>query len=178
LLRPDNEANAALRLHQRLAAASGVGQPGDDSNERLFTGVAEHVDAADELPEAYRRAVIAAQTAAVEPESGTIASWETIGPYRAIATRLRTDDGAVSELLETLIRADATGDLLNTLEVFYDQGDNVKAVADTLHLHRTSLYYRLNKIRDILGADPLNGATRLELHLALKARRWNRRPRI
>ncbi|BAH50595.1 PucR family transcriptional regulator [Rhodococcus opacus] len=178
LLRPDNEANAALRLHQRLAAASGVGQPGDTHTERLFTGVTENIAAADELPEAYRRAVIAAQTAAVEPESGTIASWETIGPYRVIATRVLTDDGVVSELLATLIRGDSTGDLLDTLEVFYDQGDSVKAVADTLHLHRTSLYYRLNKIRDILGVDALNGATRLELHLALKARRWNRRPRI
>jgi DNA-binding PucR family transcriptional regulator len=128
-------------------------------------------------PRAYRRAFIAAQTAAVEPESGTIASWETIRPYRIIATRVRTD-GAVSELLETLIHADASGELLNTLEVFYDQNDNIKAIADTLHLHRTSLYYRLHKIRDTIGGDPLNGATRLELHLALKARRWNQRPRI
>ncbi|MFC9549970.1 PucR family transcriptional regulator [Rhodococcus sp. NPDC056960] len=177
LLRPDNEANAALHLHQRLASASGAGRPGDNRRERLYTGVAENLRSADELPEAYRRAVIAAQTAAVEPESGTIASWETIGPYRLIATRMRTD-GTVSDLLESLIGADTTGDLVGTLEVFYDKGDNVQAVADTLHLHRTSLYYRINKIRDILGVDPLNGATRLELHLALKARRWNRRPRI
>ncbi|MDF3304444.1 helix-turn-helix domain-containing protein [Rhodococcus sp. T2V] len=177
LLRPDNEANAALRLHQRLAAASGVGQPGDTAPERLYTGVAENISSTSELPEAYRRAVIAAQTAAVEPESGTIATWETIGPYRLIATRLRTD-GSISDLLDTLVDADPNGDLVNTLEVFYDQGDNVKAVADTLHLHRTSLYYRINKIRDILGVDPLGGATRLELHLALKARRWTRRPRI
>lgn len=177
LLRPDNEANAALRLHQRLAAASGVTQPGNTSPERLYTGVAENISSIDQLPEGYRRAVIAAQTAAVEPESGTIATWDTIGPYRLIATRLRTE-GTVSDLLDTLVEADPNGDLVNTLEVFYDQGDNVKAVADTLHLHRTSLYYRINKIRDILGVDPLNGATRLELHLALKARRWTRRPRI
>jgi PucR family transcriptional regulator, proline-responsive transcriptional activator len=177
LLRPDNEANAALRLHQRLAAASGVGQPGDASGERLYTGVTENISSIDELPQAYRRAIIAAQTAAVEPESGTIASWETIGPYRIIGTRMRTD-GTVSELLETLIKADTSGELLNTLEVFYDQHDNIKAVADTLHLHRTSLYYRLHKIRDIVGVDPLNGAARLELHLALKARRWDRRPRV
>ncbi|MFC9361958.1 helix-turn-helix domain-containing protein [Rhodococcus sp. NPDC057014] len=54
----------------------------------------------------------------------------------------------------------------------------VVAQHDALHLHRTSLYYRINKIRDILGVDPLGGATRLELHLALKASRWTRRPRI
>jgi PucR family transcriptional regulator, proline-responsive transcriptional activator len=177
LLRPDTEANAALSLHQRLAAASGVGQPGDHSSERLYTGVADSFSSVDQLPKAYRRAVIAAQTAAVEPESGTIASWETIGAYRIIATRVRTD-GTVSNLLETLIHADTSGELLNTLEVFYDQNDNIKAVADALHLHRTSLYYRLHKIRDIIGVDPLNGAARLELHLALKARRWNQRPRI
>ena len=177
LLRPGNKANPALRLHQRLVAASRVDQSGNPGCEHLYTGVAENFASIDELPQAYRRATIAAQTAAVEPESATIASWETIGPYRIIGTRLRTD-GPVSELLETLTQADTSGELLNTLEVVYDQHDNIKAVSGALHLHRTSIYYRLRKIRDIIGVDPLNGAARLELHLALKARRWDRRPRI
>jgi hypothetical protein len=175
LLRPDNEANAALQIHQRLAAASG--STSDQHGERLYTGVAENVDSLSNLPEVYRRAIIAAQAAAVEPESGTIASWETIGAYRVIATRLRTA-GVVSELLEKLTQADTSGELVTTLEVFYDQHENVKAVADALHLHRTSLYYRIHKIRDILGVDPFDGGVRLELHLALKARRWEQRPRI
>jgi len=38
---------------------------------------------------------------------------------------------------------------------------------------RTTLYYRLTRLRDIVGADPLNGAARPELHLAIKAERWS-----
>ena len=177
LMRADNEPNPAVGLHQCLTAASCVAEPGDETRERLYTGVGESVASITELPRAYRHATIAAQTAAVEPEYGAVARWETIGAYRIIGTRMRTD-GPVSELLETLIRADNSGELLNTLEVLYDHDDNIQAVADSLHLHRTSLYYRLNKIRDVLGVDPLNGAVRLELHVALKARRWERRPRI
>lgn len=177
LLRPDDEPNPAVRLHRCLAGASRVGEPGGETPGRLYTGVAESVLAITELPRAYRHATIAAQTAAVEPEYGAVARWADIGAYRIIGTRMRTD-GPVSELLETLIRADSSGELLNTLEVLYDHDDNIQAVADSLHLHRTSLYYRLNKIRSVLGIDPLNGAVRLELHVALKARRWERRPRI
>lgn len=172
LLRPGQDADAALLLHQRLSATTGSSAAAD----HLYTGIAERFSAVEALPQAYRRAVIAAQTAAVQPGFGAVASWETIGPYRVIGERMRTD-GSVSALLTRLLAGDHTGELATTLEVFYDERDNVKAVADALHLHRTSLYYRLNKIRDILGVDPLDGSVRLELHLALKARRWERRPR-
>ncbi|HKU30517.1 MAG TPA: helix-turn-helix domain-containing protein, partial [Arthrobacter sp.] len=55
---------------------------------------------------------------------------------------------------------------------------SVQDVATKLHLHRSSIYNRLGRIRQLIGADPLGGAIRLELHAALKARRWAGRPRI
>jgi DNA-binding PucR family transcriptional regulator len=51
-------------------------------------------------------------------------------------------------------------------------------VAAKLHLHRSSIYNRLGRIRQLLGVDPLKGLPRLELHAALKMRRWSARPRI
>jgi len=54
----------------------------------------------------------------------------------------------------------------------------VQEVAAELHLHRSSIYNRLAKIRSLIGADPLAGQVRLELHLAMKAHRWSGRPRI
>jgi PucR family transcriptional regulator, proline-responsive transcriptional activator len=176
LLRPDRESSAVLQLHKQFSVSNPSPAVGPEE-DRLCTGVAA-VSSIDELPRSYRRAVIAAQTAAVEPEFGPIADWDDIGPYQIIATSLRPAETPLSERLQTLVDADPTGGLVDTLEALYDRGDSVQLVADQLHLHRTSLYYRLNKIRDLIGADPLVGAMRLELHLALKARRWNRRPRI
>jgi DNA-binding PucR family transcriptional regulator len=64
------------------------------------------------------------------------------------------------------------------LELLYDTGGSVQNVAAELHLHRSSIYNRLAKIRSLIGADPMAGQVRLELHLAMKAHRWSRRPRI
>ena len=73
---------------------------------------------------------------------------------------------------------DRNHELLPVLELFYDNDGSVQEVADKLHLHRSSIYNRLGRIRQLLGVDPLKGMVRLELHAALKARRWAGRPRI
>jgi DNA-binding PucR family transcriptional regulator len=73
---------------------------------------------------------------------------------------------------------DRNHELLPVLELFYDNDSSVQGVADKLHLHRSSIYNRLGRIRQLLGVDPLKGMVRLELHAALKARRWAGRPRI
>ena len=69
-------------------------------------------------------------------------------------------------------------ELLPVLELLYDHDGSVQEIAAKLHLHRSSIYNRLGRVRALLGADPLHGQVRLELHLALKAQRWLRRPRI
>jgi DNA-binding PucR family transcriptional regulator len=73
---------------------------------------------------------------------------------------------------------DRNGELLPVLELLYDNDGSVQDVATKLHLHRSSIYNRLGRIRQLLGVDPLKGMPRLELHAALKMRRWSGRPRI
>lgn len=65
--------------------------------------------------------------------------------------------------------------LLATLEAYLDAAGDVQAVAARLGLHRSSLYYRLDRATDLLSADLSHGPTRLALHLACKARRVRRR---
>ena len=65
--------------------------------------------------------------------------------------------------------------LLATLETFLDLAGDVQAVAQRLSLHRSSLYYRLDRIAHLAGIDLADGLVRLDLHLALKARRVRRR---
>ncbi|TFC16827.1 PucR family transcriptional regulator [Cryobacterium algoritolerans] len=45
--------------------------------------------------------------------------------------------------------------------LIYDKDGSVAEVASQLHLHRTSIYNRLGRIRDLIGVDPLNGYVRL-----------------
>jgi DNA-binding PucR family transcriptional regulator len=65
--------------------------------------------------------------------------------------------------------------LLATLEAFLDLAGDVQAVAKRLNLHRSSLYYRLDRIAKLADVDLADGLVRLDLHLALKARRVRRR---
>ncbi|MFC9557754.1 helix-turn-helix domain-containing protein [Rhodococcus sp. NPDC056960] len=64
-----------------------------------------------------------------------------------------------------------SGEFATTLELFLDHGGDALAVADEMHIHRSSVYYRLSRVEDLLGVSLSDGRTRLELHLWLKLRR-------
>ncbi|MDF3144596.1 MULTISPECIES: helix-turn-helix domain-containing protein [unclassified Streptomyces] len=177
LVRSSRDADTPLQLHHDLTTAVATTAGHADTPPPVFVGVSNPLKTIERLPEAFQQAVIAAQAAAVDPELGSLAGWDDIGPYRFLARNLRRETLHQSELHDRLYAADDSGDLLHTLEVYYDTA-SVNEVARRLHLHRTSLYYRLGRIKDAIGTDPLDGPTRLELHMAIKAARWSRRPRI
>jgi sugar diacid utilization regulator len=59
-------------------------------------------------------------------------------------------------------------ELVNTLARYLDSGGNYDHTARALNIHRSTLRYRLGRIRDISGHDLQNVETRLNLHLATK----------
>lgn len=129
------------------------------------------------LPAAYREATTAVQAASVDPRVGQLVDYRDTGVYQFLAeSRGLLPTGSVH--YRELAERDRNGELLPVLELLYDTDGSVADVAAGLHLHRSSVYNRLAKVRSIIGADPLKGHTRLELHLALKAARWSRRPRL
>ncbi len=62
-------------------------------------------------------------------------------------------------------------DLFNTLENYLDAGGNSVQTAETLHIHRSTLNYRLSRIKDICDVDLTSASTRLNLQIALKLMR-------
>ncbi|MCY3779741.1 MAG: PucR family transcriptional regulator ligand-binding domain-containing protein [Chloroflexi bacterium] len=62
-------------------------------------------------------------------------------------------------------------DLFNTLETYLDAGGNSVQTAETLHIHRSTLNYRLARIKEICDADLSEPSTRLNLQIALKLMR-------
>jgi hypothetical protein len=120
---------------------------------------------------AIRQALAAAELAALDPALPRHCRWADLGAYRGILDG-RPDEGLLTGLRE----AGATTAMLeHTLETYLDLGGDVQATAARLNLHRSSLYYRLERIAGLLGADLADGRTRLALHLALKSRRAARR---
>lgn len=60
-------------------------------------------------------------------------------------------------------------DLFNTLKVYLASNGSKQSVADELHIVRQSLYYRLEKIKELLGDDYMCTQNRLALQLAIQA---------
>ncbi|KQS56665.1 hypothetical protein ASG36_16500 [Geodermatophilus sp. Leaf369] len=77
------------------------------------------------------------------------------------------DETALPAELTALRAGDPQGRLTATLAAWLDAGGNAPAAADALHVHRTTLHYRLDRVRELTGADLDDGATRLRLHLGL-----------
>lgn len=83
--------------------------------------------------------------------------------------------GYIDEWLGSLQRADDDrgSDLVHTLAQYLDHG-SYDSAADSLTIHRSTLRYRLNCIRQITGFDLADPETRLNLHVATRA--WRIRP--
>ncbi|MGO4384033.1 PucR family transcriptional regulator [Specibacter sp. RAF43] len=143
---------------------------------RVVMGIGEPFGSLRQLPTAFRESRIAAQAAVVDPALGSILDVRGAGVYEVLAGGAADPEDSV---YYRLIRdRDAAGELFPVLELLYDNDGAVAGIAGQLHLHRSTVYNRLARVRALIGADPLAGRVRLELHLALKAARWAARPRI
>lgn len=134
-------------------------------------GISDAHAALSAAPEAYREALAAAELALLDPALPRVQSWSGLGVYR-----LLIDAGATGDSGKTLLEP-LREPFRHTLETYLDSGCDARLSAQRLHLHRTSLYYRLQRIAELTGRDLSSGADRLELHLALKLARLARRAR-
>ncbi|MDH6237713.1 helix-turn-helix domain-containing protein [Cryobacterium sp. CG_9.6] len=155
-----------------------VSRRGGQPASPALLGLSEPFADLRRLPGAYAQARSAVQAAWVDAQLGALVSFRTIGVYQFLAVDGRDVSSGESTLFSELRELDRNGELLPVLELLYDTDGSVAEVAAQLHLHRTSIYNRLGRIRSLIGVDPLGGKARLELHLALKAERWAGRPRL
>ena len=94
-------------------------------------------------------------------------TYDTLGAWQLIVAA--PEELAVADLhpAAELLRSQPRDDLLTTARIVLDQGGDVAAAAADLHVHRTTLYYRLDRIRDLTGVDLRHGEANVHLQLAL-----------
>ena len=80
------------------------------------------------------------------------------------------------ELIEPLKKHDRerNSDLVRTLRVFFATGANVSRTADRLLLHRNSMNYRLERVRELTGLNYRDHRAGLAMQLGLLAIEWER----
>jgi purine catabolism regulator len=103
---------------------------------------------------------------------GSVNLFGDLGVYRLL---LAVDPGEIKSFyLESVGRLAEydrkhRGELLHTLEVLLHY-PTLSQTAQSLHIHRNTLLYRLQRIQELTNLNLEDGETRLTLHLALKAR--------
>jgi hypothetical protein len=146
---------------------------GLSSVARAVVGVGRPRSELSEVRMSYDEAVLAARIAVQLPVVGPVASWSQLGIYRVLSQLSSevTNGASVHPGLEELFKDPSNQPLLETLETYLDMAGNARVTAERLNLHRTSLYYRLQRVEQLAGTDLKNGNERLSLHLALKLAR-------
>lgn len=131
-------------------------------------GTGTSVPGLDRAHESVEQALLAARAAgSLFPQNAV--PWTDLGAYgpllRIPPERLSPD--ALPAEIQRLLAVDRDGTLTDSLRAYLDHACLAPAAADALHIHRTTLYYRLGRISDLTGLDLTDGRTRLVLHLGL-----------
>lgn len=119
-----------------------------------------------ELREAVRRAACTRRALAAGAKLER-PSWDALGAWRLITEAPASLRVAEIHPGAEVLAAQPRASLMTTARVVLDYGGDIAAAADALHVHRTTLYYRLDRIQDLTGVDLRAGAARTDLQLAL-----------
>jgi DNA-binding PucR family transcriptional regulator len=138
-------------------------------------GVGSSCGAVTDFPRSFRDAVLALRVhEIVGGDRATV--FDELGVYRLLAgvDDLDNVDRFVRRWLGALLDYDARkegSELVTTLGAYLDSGRNYDLTAAALSVHRSTLKYRLQRIREISGHDLGSADVQFNLQLAVRARR-------
>ncbi|TDB85011.1 PucR family transcriptional regulator [Actinomadura sp. KC216] len=144
---------------------------GADGLSRLRAGIGDPREGLADAVESYREALVAARAAWLDEATyGPIAKWSDLGLDRLLvqlplASLTRRD---LPPPLQNLLAVEGGPDLITTLECYLDNACDAQATARELMVHRSTVYYRLDRIRKIGKIDLNCGSARREMHTALR----------
>ncbi|MET8452998.1 helix-turn-helix domain-containing protein [Streptomyces sp. NPDC005209] len=135
-------------------------------------GVSAPCDAVADIPHHYQEAQRALDVRRHSRECYGATFFDELGLYRILGpgSEYRELETFVHEWLGQLIDYDSRhhAAMVETLSRYFDCGGNYDETADSLAIHRSTLRYRLQRIRDISGHDLANVEDRLNLQVATR----------
>jgi purine catabolism regulator len=111
-------------------------------------------------------------------DNSRVLDFSDLGVYRLLLLLRESPElwefyrNTLQPLVEYDRRQDAErSGLVRTLEVFFENLGNLAQTAESLHVHRNTLLYRLKRVHEITNLDLDDAEERLALWLALKVHR-------
>ncbi|NLW07481.1 MAG: hypothetical protein GX039_05835, partial [Clostridia bacterium] len=125
-----------------------------------------------ELCTSYQEALDALRFGRIVNGRGSVTVFSELGIFRLLC---QVPDrnillSFIPESLKKLIRYDQKNktELARTLEVYLDNNGSLKKSAEQLIVHYKTMFYRIERIREITGLDLESNITRLELQVGYK----------
>ncbi|KUO06391.1 transcriptional regulator [Streptomyces sp. DSM 15324] len=135
-------------------------------------GVSAPCDSVDDIPHHYEEAQRALDVRRHSLERYGTSFFDELGLYRILGPGSGHEElqTFVQEWLGQLIDYDSRhhATMVETLSRYFDCGGNYDETADSLTIHRSTLRYRLQRIRDISGHDLADVEDRLNLQVATR----------
>ncbi len=177
------------RVYALLPAAGGDGAPESslEAARRLASRLQRHgvvglssfyADPAD-LPRAIQEAELVLDVLRQGDGVGGGDPLKDIGTgtyrllFRVLASHPEEVRSFYEDTVAPLVRYDDQyrTDLVGTLESYLDQNCNMNATASAIYAHRHTVAYRLDRVKELTGLDPMQSEDRERLGLGLKAYR-------
>jgi len=136
-------------------------------------GVGRRRDRWQDLDRSYQEARLALKLQDAASVQDKIVSFEDLGIYQVLGQVENV--GVIEELIDRWLGpflenpANHSLSLVETLRAYLECGGNYDATAHSLMIHRSTLRYRLQKIKDISGYNLADPNTRFNLQLATRA---------
>lgn len=142
----------------------------------IFTGVGTPYEYVEDFRLSYHEAQSAIQLCKIIGKGQNVLFYENCGIYFLI-TQIHNEkllDQYVQVHIGKLLKADQIqhGDLCRTLECYLDHNCNANTSAEFLCIHRNTMHYRLDKIKQILGTELNDMSVFLELKLSFDIERY------
>ncbi|WP_239472088.1 helix-turn-helix domain-containing protein [Streptomyces sp. NEAU-S7GS2] len=135
-------------------------------------GVGGRCDTPSEIPRSFQEALRALEVRQRSQSPHGATTFDELGLYRILGPGggYREVEQFVREWLGPLLDYDAAhhSDLVQTLSQYFECGGNYDATAAALAIHRSTLRYRLQRIREVSGSDLGDVDSRLNLHVATR----------
>lgn len=131
----------------------------DGAYADVRAGLGPLVSDLTEVVGSFQRARDAWRVGVATRAEARVLEWSALGVDRLLI-RLPLDDLTLDDLpapVRRLLRAGFGEELLGTLDAYLAHGCDAAATARTLHIHRSTLYYRLDRLRDVGEVDFSDG---------------------
>lgn len=146
---------------------------GVDASGQSCVGVSRRHGSSESMLDALNEAQVALECGFLRKGSKQLIGYDDLGVYRLLLplAKERGDDGRLffDETVGKLVEYDRRHgtNLVETLEVFKANDENIALAAEALFAHRHTVRYRLQRISEISGCDPFNSVEREKLYMGL-----------